>query len=154
MKRLITQLIRPLLSLSLIAVLAACATPSPAPVVESKESKEINSSSAPSIVIQSRSSKAIIEDIIATRTAKGMQIRNRSAQRVEFSLKMVNTSVPTEARMHYVLSQVELGWRLSARVFQISYPGSKKEKVQEITSQVADKLHEELAIYAANSSKR
>ncbi len=109
--------------------------------------------SAPSIIIKSRSSKAITEDIISYRTAKGMKIRSKANLRLEFMMMMSNTKVPTEARMQYVLSQAEDGWRVTARVYQITNPGNQKEKVQEITAAVSDKLTEELAAYAKISGK-
>jgi hypothetical protein len=108
---------------------------------------------APSIIIQSRSSKAITEDIIRYRTSKGMKIRSKSTLRLEFMMMMSNTKSPTEARMSYVLNQTESGWRVTARVYQITNPGSQQEKVQEITAAVSDKLTEELASYAKISGK-
>ena len=108
---------------------------------------------ASTIVIQSRSSKAIMEDIISYRTGKGMKIRSKSNSRLEFMMPIARTTIPTEARMLYVLNQTEQGWRVTVRVFQITNPGGKKEKVREITAQVSDKLAEELASYAKISSK-
>lgn len=108
---------------------------------------------APSIIIKSRSSKAITEDIIAYRTGKGMKIRSKANLRLEFMMTINRTAVPTEARMQYVLNQTEQGWRVTARVYQITRPGTQQEKVQEITAAVSDKLIEELAGYAKISGK-
>jgi hypothetical protein len=108
---------------------------------------------APSIIIKSRSSKAITEDIIRYRTSKGMKVRNKTSLNLEFMMVMSNTTIPTEARMVYALNQTEHGWRLSARVYQITNPGSQQEKVKEITAAVSDKLIEELATYAKISGK-
>ncbi|MCB5196092.1 hypothetical protein [Deefgea salmonis] len=83
-----------------------------------------------------------------------MKIRSRSKQRVELMMPMSNTSIPTEARMQYILTQAEQGWRVNVRVFQISNPGSPQESVQEITHALADKLAEELALYAKIATKR
>ncbi|WP_297571838.1 hypothetical protein [uncultured Deefgea sp.] len=146
------------LSILLIAsIISACTTISPS---EPSNPNPNNTSSvskdplSPSIIIPSRSSKAILEDIIKYRTDKGMKIRSRGKQRVELMMPMRNTSIPTEARMQYILTQTEQGWRVNVRVFQISNPGSKQETVQEITQALADKLAEELALYAKIATKR
>jgi hypothetical protein len=141
----------------LACTLGACGT-NPAPPtskpVEAAPAVSKEAQTAPSIIIKSRSSKAIIEDIIAYRSSKGMQIRSKGNLRLEFMMQISNTKVPTEARMQYVLNQTEQGWRVTARVFQITHPGSKNEKVQEITTAVSDKLAEELASYAKIATKR
>jgi hypothetical protein len=137
--------------------LSACGSNPVAPASKPAEAAPAISNenqSAPSIIIKSRSSKAITEDIIAYRTSKGMQIRSKGNLRLEFMMPITNTTVPTEARMQYVLNQTEQGWRVTARVFQITHPGNKNEKVQEITAAVSDKLSEELAGYAKISTKR
>lgn len=141
---------------AIASTLAACSSnpavssnkpaPTSAPAVKANQI-------APSIIITSRSSKAITEDIIRYRTGKGMKIRSKANLRLEFMMTMSNTTVPTEARMQYVLNQTEQGWRVTARVYQITHPGSQQEKVQEITAAVSDKLTEELATYAKISGK-
>ena len=137
--------------------LSACGSAPTAPANKPSATPSATSTenqAAPSIIIKSRSSKVITEDIITYRTSKGMQIRSKGNLRLEFMMPIANTTVPTEARMQYVLNQTEQGWRVTARVFQITHPGSKNEKVQEITSAVSDKLVEELAGYAKISTKR
>lgn len=137
--------------------LSACSSAPTAPAskpAETTPATNTENQAAPSIIIKSRSSKAITEDIIAYRTSKGMQIRSKGNLRLEFMMPITNTTVPTEARMQYVLNQTEQGWRVTARVFQITHPGNKNEKVQEITAAVSDKLSEELASYAKISTKR
>ncbi|MBM5570046.1 MULTISPECIES: hypothetical protein [Deefgea] len=141
---------------AIVCTLSACssnpATNNNKPVATSDPVQKENQI-APSIIIKARSSKAITEDIIRYRTGKGMKIRSKSNLRLEFMMTMSNTTVPTEARMLYVLNQTEQGWRVTARVYQITHPGSQQEKVQEITAAVSDKLAEELATYAKISSK-
>ena len=144
------------LALAITCILSACssnpaATSKKAIVTPVPEVKETQT--APSIIIQSRSSKAITEDIIRYRTSKGMKIRSKANLRLEFMMAISNTTAPTEARMQYVLNQTEQGWRVTARVYQITHPGSQQEKVQEITAAVSDKLIEELASYAKISGK-
>jgi hypothetical protein len=145
-----------ILSAVIACALSACssnpAATSNKPVAASAPALKENQV-APSIIIKSRSSKAITEDIIQYRTSKGMKIRSKANLRLEFMMTMSNTTVPTEARMQYVLNQTEQGWRVTARVYQITHPGSQQEKVQEITAAVSDKLTEELATYAKISGK-
>ncbi|WP_288842000.1 hypothetical protein [uncultured Deefgea sp.] len=154
------QILRSAHSLSIIliaSIISACTTISPS---EQSNSNPNNTPSvsknqlSPSIIIPARSSKAILEDIIKYRTEKGMKIRSRGSQRVEMMMPMRNTSIPTEARMQYILTQAEQGWRVNVRVFQISNPGSPQESAQEITHALADKLAEELALYAKIATKR
>jgi hypothetical protein len=131
----------------------ACTTPPGATpdTPASPEKKTSKSPSAPaSIIIVGRSNKAVMEDIVQYRTSKGMKIRSRSANQVEFMAQVNKANIPTEARIQYTLMQVSQGWQLSARVYQISYPSTKKEKVEDITLSVIDKLNEELAGYATN----
>lgn len=140
--------------LAITLALGACSTPPVAPPKETDTSASTtNNQVAPSIVIQSRSSKAIIEDITRYRTSKGLKIRSKAALRIEFMMPISNTKTPTEARMLYVLNQTEHGWRVTARVYQISHPGSHQEKTQEITAAVSDQLSKELASYAKISGK-
>ena len=145
-----------ILAAAIVCTLSACssnpATTSNKPITSTDPALKENQI-APSIIIKARSSKAITEDIIRYRTGKGMKIRNKANLRLEFMMTMSNTTVPTEARMLYVLNQTEQGWRVTARVYQITHPGSQQEKVQEITAAVSDKLAEELATYAKISSK-
>ncbi|QZA80526.1 hypothetical protein [Deefgea piscis] len=149
--------IRTLSILLIASIISACTTISPSEQANSNTSNTSSVSKnqpSTSIIIPSRSSKAILEDIIKYRSDKGMKIRSRGNQRVEMMMPMSNTSIPTEARMQYILTQTEQGWRVNVRVFQISNPGSKQETVQEITQALADKLAEELALYAKIATKR
>lgn len=106
--------------------------------------------SYPTALIVGRSNKTIIEDIVRYRSSKGMKIRSRSANQIEFMSAVTKANIPTEARIQYSLMQTPQGWKLTARVYQISYPSSKNEKVEDITLSVADKLNEELARYVTN----
>jgi hypothetical protein len=141
------KLIKALL-IATCALLAACVSPS-APQTESKPVAKAQPNT-PSILIIGRSNKAVIEDIIRYRTGKGMKVLSRSATRLEFSSNITKANIPTEARIQYTLTQVTQGWQLSAKVFQISYPATKNEKVDDITSHVAEKLNDELARYVTN----
>ncbi|GGP27746.1 hypothetical protein [Silvimonas amylolytica] len=105
----------------------------------------------PTVLITGRKPQAILDDIVKFRTGKGMSVRSRSSMRVEFAESVPNASQPTEARMLYLLSPASKGLNLSARVFQVSYPGTARERVAEVTSVVADKLSKELAGYNTNS---
>lgn len=147
-----------LLSLSVITLLAACAntpsgpasTPSTSPATSTQNpinTQDIGSS-APSIVIKDRPARAIFDEIVAYRKQKGMQLKRRTAQRLEFSMQIPNVTQATEARMTYIMAPLDGGWQLSARVWQITTPGTSRESVSEITSAVADKIHEELQTYA------
>ncbi|WP_152969069.1 hypothetical protein [Amantichitinum ursilacus] len=103
---------------------------------------------APSVLIAGRPAAAILDDVVKYRTGKGMTLRNRSSNKAEFAQTIPNAKQPTEARMVYLLAPVNGGLQLSARVFQVSYPGTAREKVAEITGVVADKLNQELGGYA------
>ncbi|WP_188705992.1 hypothetical protein [Silvimonas iriomotensis] len=142
-------------------LLAACATPpgetgagtagkttagAPAP-----ETKLPAPGPTPTVLITGRKPQAILDDIVKFRTGKGMSVRSRSSMKVEFAESVPNASQPTEARMLYLLSPTSKGLNLSARVFQVSYPGTARERVAEVTSVVADKLSKELAGYNTNS---
>ncbi|WP_273428440.1 hypothetical protein [Chitinibacter tainanensis] len=127
-------------------LLAACGTTPVTPVSPPKPA----ATPAPQVqgmIISGRSSKAIMEDIIRFRQSKGMQLKVRTANELEFSAKVPKANIPTEARMRYTLTQTQQGWLLAARVYQISYPSTKNEKVEEITAHVQDKLNEEFARY-------
>lgn len=131
-------------------LLAACTTPpAPTPQPEVKPVAKAQPNVA-SILIVGRSNKAVIEDIVRFRTSKGMKILTRSNNRLEFSSTVTKANIPTEARIQYTLIQASQGWQLSAKVFQISYPATKHEKVEDITPHVLDKLNEELARYVTN----
>ncbi|QLG87029.1 hypothetical protein HQ393_01540 [Chitinibacter bivalviorum] len=137
-----------LLTMGILSFLCVgCATQSPPeptkPVVNVQPSY-------PSATIVGRSNKTIMEDIIRYRSSKGMKIRSRSANQIEFMSAVTKANIPTEARIQYSLMQTPQGWKLTARVYQISYPSSKNEKVEDITLSVADKLNEELARYVTN----
>ena len=142
-------------------LLAACATPpsdnsakapvtggTPQPVPETKLPA---AGPAPTVLISGRKPQAILDDIVKYRTGKGMKLRNRTSMKVEFAETITSASQPTEARMVYLLSPGAKGLNLSARVFQVSYPGTARERVAEITSVVADKLSRELAGYNTSS---
>lgn len=101
----------------------------------------------PSIVIKNRQARAIFDDIVQYRKQKGMVLKRRTAQRLEFSIPVLNATKTTEARMSYFIAPVEGGWLLSARVWQITAPGTSRESASEITTAVADKIHEELQTY-------
>ncbi len=133
-------------------VITACATPSAPPVATPAPAKTVAKVQPPSasILIIGRSNKAVIEDIVAYRTGKGMKLLSRTSARLEFSSNIAKANIPTEARIQYTLTQASQGWQLSAKVLQISYPGTKNEKVEDITAHVVDKLNEELARYATN----
>jgi hypothetical protein len=133
-------------------VLAACVTPSPAPTATPVPAKTVAKVQPPSasILIVGRSNKALIEDIVLYRTGKGMKLLSRGPTRLEFSSNIAKANIPTEARIQYTLTQASQGWQLGAKVLQISFPGTKNEKVEDITAHVLDKLNEELARYATN----
>ncbi|MDW5415482.1 hypothetical protein R6242_02720 [Iodobacter sp. CM08] len=144
---------RLLITLSSIALLSACAsTPStqstpPAPSNKVPSAVNLPNISDNIIVIKDRQAQAIFDDIVQYRKQKGMQLKRRTAQRLEFSMKIPNVTQATEARMSYLLSPLDGGFQLSARVWQITAPGTARENVSEITNAVADKIHEELQTY-------
>ncbi|AMC36463.1 hypothetical protein [Janthinobacterium sp. B9-8] len=147
-----------LISLATLALLSACAsspapqTPSTSPFPDASKPIPANTPDAslalPSIVIKERQARAIFDDIVQYRKQKGMQLKRRTAQRLEFSMQIPNVTQATEARMSYQIAQVDGGLQLSARVWQITAPGTSRESVSEITSAVADKIAEELQTYA------
>ncbi|BCL77211.1 hypothetical protein JHS3_29470 [Jeongeupia sp. HS-3] len=139
-----------LLAASLL--LAACAStplqdpatgtvPTPAPTMPQQ------GSTAPSVLIDGRTPQAILDDVVAYRTQKGMRVLARTANRVEFKQAVPRAKVPTEARMRYELTPSGKSWKLSARVFQVSYPGTTREALSEITPAVAAQLADELPRY-------
>ncbi|WP_157669520.1 hypothetical protein [Chitinibacter sp. GC72] len=140
------------IALTCCALMAACATPGKAPSPSATPAPTTTKMPAPKagVLVIGRSSKAIIEDIVSYRSSKGMKILVRTPTYIEFSSAIGKANIPTEARIQYTLSSSAQGWVLSAKVLQISYPGTKKEKIEEITAHVQDKLNEELARYATN----
>jgi hypothetical protein len=150
-----------LISLGAISLLAACANTPSAPAsapsippisntqnpVKAQDTAINVNNNAPSIVIKDRPARAIFDDIVTYRKQKGMQLKRRTAQRLEFSMQIPNVTQATEARMSYIIAPFDSGWQLSARVWQISAPGTSRESVSEITSAVADKITEELQTY-------
>ncbi|WP_373975992.1 hypothetical protein NT239_04270 [Chitinibacter sp. SCUT-21] len=140
--------LRKIILISAASLLAACSTPQH----QGSEAKPVAKAqpNSPSILIVGRSTKAVSEDIIRFRTSKGMKLLSRSPTYLEFSANIAKANLPTEARIQYTLTQSQQGWQLSAKVLQISYPASKKEKIEDITLHVSDKLNEELARYATN----
>ncbi|MBM3115972.1 hypothetical protein [Jeongeupia naejangsanensis] len=149
--------IRHLLPLAAALLLAACATPTvqpPAASTPAPDQTQSQTATVPSIVIDGRTPQAILDDVVAYRTQKGMRVLTRADKRVEFKQVVPKAKVPTEARMRYELTPVGKGWKLSARVFQVSYPGTTREAVSDITTQVADKLNDELPRYARTGASR
>jgi hypothetical protein len=147
-----------LISLATLGLLSACANdplntvsnPAKPSVVNppSQANTPNTVESLASILIKDRPARAIFDDIVIYRKQKGMQLKRRTAQRLEFSMQIPNVTQATEARMSYILAPLDGGWQLSARVWQITAPGTARESVSEITSAVADKIHEELQTYA------
>ncbi|AZN37206.1 hypothetical protein [Iodobacter ciconiae] len=147
-----------LLSLAALTLLSACAsTPSgteknqttpPAQTQQNPVNTTETTENQPSILIKDRPARAILDDIVLYRKQKGMQLKQRTTQRLEFSMQIPNVTQATEARMSYTLTPLNGGWQLSARVWQITAPGTAHESVSEITSAVADKIDEELQTYA------
>ncbi|MBE9610543.1 hypothetical protein [Chitinilyticum piscinae] len=144
---------------ALAALVTACTTnPTSAPEPSSPSppvaaSRPVAADRAPSVLIQGRSNKAILDDIVQWRTQqKKMTVRSRSSDRVELALSVQRTSTPTEARISYVISKEGDGVRLSARVFQFSYPGTTRETGLDVTQSMADKLQEELERYRKPAS--
>lgn len=166
MNRVNMKSLSPLRLLALVAsvLLAACATPpesssggrpgvgnaSSPTEAQLPQTKLPAPGQVPSVRITGRTAQAVLDDIVKFRTGKGMNVRNRSAMRVEFAEVVTTAKQPTEARMVYMLSPASGGLNLSARVFQVSYPGTAKERVAEITGVVSDKLGKELAGYAGS----
>ncbi|GHD61667.1 hypothetical protein [Jeongeupia chitinilytica] len=147
--------LRFLVSVSAALLLAACATPTaqpPAASTPAPDQTQAQTATVPSIVIDGRTPQAILDDVVAYRTQKGMRVLARTANRVEFKQVVPKAKVPTEARMRYELTPAGKGWKLSARVFQVSYPGTTREAVSDITPQVADKLTDELPRYARSGA--
>ncbi|TJZ79127.1 hypothetical protein [Chitiniphilus eburneus] len=103
---------------------------------------------APTVLIEGRSAESILNDIEQYRTSRGMTVAARSKTRIEFVAGIVKAKRPTQARIRYVLLPVKNGFNLSARVFQVSYPGTGREKVADITAEVADRLNTELVRYS------
>ncbi|GLS04813.1 hypothetical protein GCM10007860_19610 [Chitiniphilus shinanonensis] len=101
----------------------------------------------PTVLIEGRTAEAILDDIEQYRTSRGMTVAARSKTRIEFVAGIVKAKRPTQARIRYVLVPVKNGFNLSARVFQVSYPGTGREKVADITAEVADRLGTELTRY-------
>ena len=145
---------RLLIALSCAVFLSACASPpsrqktAPAPNTKVPSAVNLPNLSDNIIVIKDRQAQAIFDDIVQYRKQKDMLLKRRTSQRLEFSMKIPNVTQATEARMSYLLSPVEGGFQLSARVWQITAPGTARENVSEITDAVADKIHEELQTYA------
>ncbi|NHQ87380.1 hypothetical protein HA050_14785 [Iodobacter sp. HSC-16F04] len=147
-----------LLSLATLALLSACASAPqstganqakpPVTIQQNPVNTPETTDSQTSILIKDRPARAIFDDIVVYRKQKGMQLKRRTAQRLEFSMQIPNVTQATEARMSYILAPLDGGWQLSARVWQITAPGTTRESVSEITSAVADKIHEELQTYA------
>lgn len=135
-------------------LLAACASTPPQPPTSAPAPAQPPSqtSAAPSIIIDGRTPQVILDEIVAYRTQKGMQVLSRADKRVEFKQVVPRAKTPTEARIRYELTPTGKSWKLSARVFQVSYPGTTRESVSDITAQVADKLTEELPRYAHGSA--
>lgn len=156
---------KPLLALALALLLAACATTQP-PTENSGGAGVTRPASAasaaasttlsdgtPSVLIRGRTSKAILDDIVQYRTQqKGMKLKSRSTTRLEFTLPIQRTATPTEARMSYLLIKEGDALRLSAKVYQFSYPGTTRETGQDVTQSMADKLQEELQRYRQPAS--
>ncbi|AOY01305.1 hypothetical protein [Jeongeupia sp. USM3] len=139
---------RTLIPIVVALLLAGCATPTQPPVSEPAPAQPPSqTSSAPSVIIDGRTPQAILDDVVAYRTQKGMRVLARTANRVEFKQVVPKAKVPTEARMRYELTPSGKSWKLSARVFQVSHPGTTREAVSDITPQVADKLADELPRY-------
>ncbi|MBY0445052.1 MAG: hypothetical protein K2Q15_07585 [Burkholderiales bacterium] len=144
-----------LISLGVITLLAACANTPSGPVsnpsttsTQTPVNTQDTGMNSPNIVIKDRPARAIFDDIVIYRKQKGMQLKRRTAQRLEFSMQIPNATQATEARMSYIMAPFDGGWQLSARVWQITSPGTSRESVSEITSAVADKIAEELLTYA------
>ncbi|MEN9659242.1 MAG: hypothetical protein RL571_2707 [Pseudomonadota bacterium] len=144
---------RLLIALSCAVFLSACASPpssqrtAPAPNTKVPSAVNLPNLSDNIIVIKNRQPQAIFDDIVQYRKQKGMLLKRRTSQRLEFSMKIPNVTQATEARMSYLLFPIEGGFQLSARVWQITAPGTARENVSEITDAVADKIHEELQTY-------
>lgn len=147
-------------------LVAGCATPAnptstthpgvvtPVPLGQPlPETKLPKATVVPSVLIAGRQANDVLDEIVKYRTGKGMTLRKRSATKAEFAQNITTAKLPTEARMVYLLTPANGGLQLSARVFQVSYPGTAREKkVAEITGLVEDKLNHELAGYAQSGA--
>ncbi|SMC26879.1 hypothetical protein SAMN02745857_02640 [Andreprevotia lacus DSM 23236] len=147
--------------LALIGALAACgtpaptgkpaviiATPTPVPSGPTPVPRPSPEAQPPSATINGRSANAVLDDIVRYRTGRGMTLKVRTGNRVEFSMQVQKVKVPTEARMRYQLTTVNGALQLSARVFQVLNPGTSREQINEITNDVAGQLEHELSGYA------
>ena len=119
----------------------------PLPEIELKRMRQ-----APSVMIEGRTAQAIFDDIERYRTSRGMTVVVRNKNRIEFAAGVVKAKRPTQARIRYMLAPVKKGFKLSARVYQVSYPGTSREKVADITSAVADRLNAELSRYSQEAT--
>lgn len=153
-----------LLPLAVISLLSACSmlqttTPTPEPVavtptplpppqdevlpeVELKRMKN-----APTITLQGRTVPDVMADIEKYRLSRGMTVVSKTRNRIEFAAPVARAKRPTQARVRYTLQTVKGGVKVAARAYQISYPGTAKEKVADITSAVSDRLLQEFARY-------
>ncbi|WP_410498560.1 hypothetical protein [Chitinibacter sp. S2-10] len=138
-----------LFNITALALLAACSNTPQKAAVDAKT--VVNTQPAlPGVLIIGRSTKVVMEEIIRFRNSKGMKLRLRNANQLEFTTPVSKANIPTEARIQYIFTQSTQGWLLTAQVFQISHPGTKSERSENITEHVRDKLNEELSRYTRN----
>lgn len=138
-------------------LLAACATsplPAPTPAPGGQGAPTVAPIPAepapPSIIIQGRSARAILDSIVKYRTQKGMRLMQRDSSRVVLSMAVPRSNPPAEAQMIFSLApapEAPAGLRLSAQVFQIIKHGGKAQST-EITASLRENLEEELDMYA------
>lgn len=125
--------------------LAACTTTPVAPSTPNKP--VIIQETAPSIVIQGKNAKTILDKVVAYRTQKGMNVIARDASRVTLVIAVPNSAPPAEASMIFSVSPETNGIRLSAQVFQTVFKDGKPE-TRDITHTLTSDLNKELSMYA------
>ena len=104
----------------------------------------------PSIIIQGRPARSILDSIVKYRTQKGMRLVQRDSSRVVLNMAVPKSNPPAEAQMIFSLApapEAPAGLRLSAQVFQIIKQGGKIQNT-EITASLRENLEEELDMYA------
>ena len=107
----------------------------------------------PGVFIKHMSPKAILDAVMRDRVKKKMWVKKREMYSLQMALKVPKAKKPTEALMIYTLHRYKEGLWLSAKVYQVAYPGTGRENILDVTQRVKKEVQQELNKIAKHVAK-
>jgi hypothetical protein len=113
----------------------------------------INAPLKPGITIKNHNPKTILNLAARERGKKRMRVKVRGLYFLKMALTVPKSDRPTEAQIVYALHRYHGEWWLSARAYQVAYPGTTKEAILDITGRIEVEMQNELIKIARVISK-